>query len=222
MERFDKAYVRVGKVDAIIASAAAHHRFLWIHPFADGNGRVARLMSYAMQLESLETGGIWSIARGLARNEADYKLHLAACDLPPRNDLDGRGTLSEEALGEFTSFFLKTCIDQVDFMERLVQPNRLRDRRDRIRLWAEEEMRSDRLPPKADVVLEAILYRGELLRGEVAALLGTSERNARRSTSALLDIGVLASASSRAPLRLTFPATLAGRWMPGLFPDKSG
>lgn len=218
MARFDQAYARLGKVDAIIASAAAHHRFLWIHPFADGNGRVARLMSYAMQLDTLDTGGVWSIARGLARNEAEYKRHLAACDLPRRNDLDGRGTLSEEALAEFAAFFLKTCIDQVDFMERLVQPDRLRDR---IKLWAEEEMRGDRLPPKADVVLEAILYRGELPRGEVAALLATSERNARRLTSALLDIGVLASASSRAPLRLTFPATLAGRWMPGLFPDKS-
>jgi Fic family protein len=36
---------------------------LWIHPFLDGNGRVARLMSHAMLLEALGTGGIWSIAR---------------------------------------------------------------------------------------------------------------------------------------------------------------
>jgi Fic family protein len=28
--------------------AMAHHRFLWIHPFQNGNGRVSRLMSYAM------------------------------------------------------------------------------------------------------------------------------------------------------------------------------
>jgi Fic family protein len=217
MERFEQAYARPGRVDAIIASAAAHHRLLWIHPFADGNGRVARLMSYAMQLETLDTGGVWSIARGLARNEAEYKRHLAACDQLRRNDLDGRGSLSEEALAEFVAFFLKTCIDQVDFMERLVQPDRLRDR---IKLWAEEEMRGDRLPPKSDVVLEAVLYRGELPRGEVSGLLATSERNARRVTSALLDVGVLTSASTRAPLRLTFPAAQAGRWMPGLFPDK--
>jgi hypothetical protein len=30
--------------------------------------------------------------------------HLAACDLPHRNDLDGRGNLSEENLAEFTKF----------------------------------------------------------------------------------------------------------------------
>jgi hypothetical protein len=67
-----------------------------------------------MQLETLDTGGVWSIARGLARNEAEYKRHLAACDQLRRNDLDGRGSLSEEALAEFVAFFLKTCIDQVD------------------------------------------------------------------------------------------------------------
>ncbi len=28
--------------------ATAHHRFAWIHPFSNGNGRVARLLTYAM------------------------------------------------------------------------------------------------------------------------------------------------------------------------------
>ena len=54
-----------------------------------------------------------SIVDNLARNVDAYKSHLAACDQPRRNDLDGRGNLSEENLAEFTRFFLKTCIDQV-------------------------------------------------------------------------------------------------------------
>ena len=107
LERFETAYSGLGKTDAILAAAGAHHRLLWIHPFLDGNGRVARLMSHAMLLETLDTGGVWSIARGLARNVAAYKSGLAACDLPRRNDLDGRGSLSEEALAEFTRFFLR-------------------------------------------------------------------------------------------------------------------
>src|SRR2546422_753682 len=83
------------------STAAAHHRLLWIHPFMDGNGRVARLMSHAMMLDKLDTGAVWSVARGLARNVSEYKKLLADCDLPRRNDLDGRGALSEEALAEF-------------------------------------------------------------------------------------------------------------------------
>ena len=42
----------------------------------------------------------------------------------------------------------------------------------------------------------------------------------RRVVSALLALGVLASDRPRAPLRLVFPAALASRWMPGLFPER--
>jgi hypothetical protein len=101
-------------------------------------------------------------------------------------------------------------------MESLIQPDRLRAR---ILIWAGEETRLGKLPAKAGNVLESILYRGELPRGDVDAVVATGERQARRIVAALLDAGVLTSTRPRAPLRLLFPATLAGRWMPGLFPE---
>ena len=217
LQRFEEVYGRLGKSETILAAAAAHHRLVWIHPFLDGNGRVARLMSHATQLEALDTGAVWSIARGLARNVQAYRGHLAACDETRRNDLDGRGNLSEESLADFTRFFLTTCIDQVSFMERLMQPDQLRAR---ILLWVEEETRLDHLPPKSGSILEALLYRGELPRADARNVVGTGERQARRIVSALLRQGVLTSESTRAPLRLAFPAKLASRWMPGLFPDR--
>lgn len=216
LTRFQESYSLVGKTDTILSSAAAHHRILWIHPFLDGNGRVARLMSYAILRGALETGGVWSIARGLARNVDVYKKHLAECDQTRRNDLDGRGTLSEEALAAFVKFFLETCIDQVKFMEDLVQPARLRDR---ILIWAEEEIRADALPSGSGAILEAVLFRGELPRGDVAVLLGVGDRQARRITSALIKREALTSTSSKSPLYINFSAKLASRWMPGLFPE---
>jgi Fic family protein len=217
LAQFERVYGHLGKTDSILAAAAAHHRLLWIHPFLDGNGRVTRLMSHSMLLDALDTGGVWSVARGLARNVAAYKGHLAECDLPRRNDLDGRGNLSEEALASFSHFFLKAALDQVDFMEELVQPDRLRAR---ILLWAAEEVRLNKLPPKASQLLEALLYRGELPRGEVAGVLAVTPRHARRIVSALIERGVLASKGTRHPLYLVFPAALASRWMPGLFPEQ--
>ncbi len=223
LERYEAVYSKLGKTETILSVAAAHHRLAWIHPFLDGNGRVARLVSHATLLEALDTGAVWSavwsITRGLARNVEAYKWHLAACDQQRRNDLDGRGNLSEESLAEFTRFFLTTCIDQVAFMEQLMQPDQLRAR---ILLWAQEEIRLDKLPPKSGAVLEALLYRGELPRGDAAAIIGTGERQARRVVSALTDRGVLKSESTRAPLRLAFPASLSSRWMPGLFPEQTG
>ncbi len=216
--RFEEGYGHLNRTDSILGAATAHHRLLWIHPFLDGNGRVARLMSHAMLLETLDTGAVWSVARGLARNVEAYKKHLADCDGPRRNDLDGRGQLSEEALAEFTRFFLGVCIDQVTFMETLLQPDRLRTR---IVMWAEEEFRFGNLPPKSVNILEAVLYRGELPRADAAGVVGTGDRQARRIVSALIEKGVLVSDGARAPLRLVFPATLASRWMPGLFPEKT-
>jgi Fic family protein len=217
LARFEQAYGNLGKADRIVSTAGAHHRLLWMHPFMDGNGRVARLMSHAMLLDILDTGAVWSVARGLARNVQQYKTLLTNCDMPRRNNLDGRGALSEEALAEFTRFFLTVCIDQVTFMEGLMQPDRLRAR---ILLWAEEEIRMGQLPARSGSILEAVLYRGELPRGEAAAVVGAGERQARRIVSALLEKGVLASDSPRSPMRLAFPAALASRWMPGLFPEK--
>ena len=217
LERLNKAYANAGRIEAILAAGCAHHRLLWVHPFLDGNGRVARLMSYAMLKSALDTKGLWSVARGLARNEKKYKDHLASCDQPRRGDRDGRGSLSEAALASFTAFFLQTCIDQVQFMESLMKPDRLRDR---IMIWAEEEIRAGNLPAKSDTILRAVLLQGSLSRADAVALLGVNVRTARRITSALLDIGALTSQSTRAPLQLAFPAKLAGRWMPGLFPDE--
>jgi len=216
LKRYEEVYSKLGKTETIIATAAAHHRLAWIHPFLDGNGRVARLVSHATLLDALDTGAVWSIARGLARSVNEYKSHLAACDLQRRNDLDGRGKLSEENLTEFTRFFLTVCIDQVKFMERLMQPDQLRTR---ILTWADEEVRLGNLPPNANSILEALLYRGEVPRGETTAIIGTGERQARRVVSSLIDLGVVTSESTRAPLRLAFPAAFASRWMPGLFPS---
>lgn len=216
LEHWEKAYVSLGSFETVLNNAAAHHRLLWVHPFLDGNGRVARLISYAMLRNALDTCGLWSVARGLARNAAVYKSHLAACDLQRRNDLDGRGNLSEEALVEFTRFFLDTCLDQIDFMEGLMRPS---DLRARIMAWADDEIRTRRLHQKAKLILDHILFNGVLERRDLPGIVGTTDdRHARRIAQPLVKIGLIRSVSTRAPYALAFPAELAPRLMPGLYP----
>lgn len=215
LTRFETAYGECGQLESLLALAASHHRLLWIHPFLDGNGRVARLLTHAILSEKLDTGGLWSLSRGFARQVQLYKQHLAACDMTKRNDLDGRGHLSQEALIDFTRWTLETAIDQVDFMQKLMEPSRLRAR---ILLWAKEEIAMNHLPPQTITVLEALLYRGEVGRGEMAALLNVSDRHARRLLSPLAKLGILVSDEPKSALKLGFPAALASRWMPGLFP----
>ncbi|MDE0008995.1 MAG: Fic family protein [Gammaproteobacteria bacterium] len=215
LERFEAVHARLGRMERILAAATAHHRLLWIHPFLDGNGRVARLMSHAMLSEALGAGGLWSVCRGLARREAEYKGLLGNCDLPRRHDTDGRGNLSEEALIAFCRFFLATCIDQVEFMTRLIDPQGLRER---IVAWTQVEIAASRLPPRSDRIFDALLLQGELPRGSVATLLGTGSRQARRLTAALMARGTITARSTRAPLRLAVPAALLEQWLPNAFP----
>jgi Fic family protein len=93
MEGFCDEYrsARYPGYSRLIGLACAHHRFLWIHPFMDGNGRVVRLWTDALfRAEGLESYGIWSLSRGLARQSSDYKAALAQADYPMQGTNDGR------------------------------------------------------------------------------------------------------------------------------------
>ena len=110
---------------------------------------------------------------------------LINCDSSRRNDLDGRGNLSEEALANFSRFFLETCLDQVSFMTNLIQPERLKNR---ILSWVEEQ----ELPAKSGRLLAAIIYKGgEISRKEAAGIIDVGERQARRILLILIKKEVL-------------------------------
>ncbi|MBV5317254.1 MAG: Fic family protein [Desulfobulbaceae bacterium] len=215
--RFEGAYgvQKMSRVGQITALGAAHHRLLWIHPFYDGNGRVTRLMSHASLLRCGVGSSLWSVARGLARNVQEYKALLMAADEPRRGDLDGRGTLSTQALTSFCEFFLTTCIDQVDFMASLLDPSELLRR---MRQHIEEDVQAGTLPKGSFPLLREALLTGEVPRGRTPEITGYGERMARNVVSSLIKKGYLKSESSRAPLVLVFPIDAVERWFPRLYP----
>ena len=100
-------------------------------------------------------------------------------------------------------------------MEGLMQPKVLRER---IVRWAEDEIGYGNVPALAPRVLDAILFKGSLPRGEVASVMGQSERSARNVTIALSKEGIIFSPGPRDDWQIAFPAKLAPRLMPGLFP----
>lgn len=221
MTRFDRAYQAppLSSFRQIQTVGAVHHRFLWIHPFLDGNGRVARLMSHAL-LKRLGIGtSLWSVARGLAREEELYKKLLARADGPREGDRDGRGNLTQRGLIEFCKFFLDRSIDQVRFMSGLLEPATLLTR---IEIHIEEEVRFKRLLRGSFAVLREAVLSGEVERAKIPMLTGYEERGARNVTAALVDRGMLTASSHRAALRLAFPADVAERWFPNLYPANAG
>lgn len=217
LNRFVEVYGGRGlsRVQKIIAVAASHHRLGWIHPFIDGNGRVMRLFSHAMLRELGVGSELWSVSRGLARQVDDYKSLLMAADEPRHGDLDGRGNLTEAGLVNFCVFFLKSCLDQVSFMENLMEPRELLNR---MEVWCEEEIRAKRLPKGSWPLLREAVMAGEFARGRAAVITGYQERQAGTVLNALIKRGLLVSPTSRSKVRLGFPPNIVERWLPRLYP----
>ncbi|MGH9201115.1 MAG: Fic family protein [Vicinamibacterales bacterium] len=218
MDYFEARYrfEGLGKAAKMLAIPTAHHRFNYIHPFPDGNGRVSRLMSHAMAIQAgIGAHGLWSISRGLARgleSRAEYKQMMDLADSPRQNDFDGRGNLSQTALEAFVLWFLKVCLDQVTFMASLVELETLGRR---LRRLVEE---SETLKPEAAPLLDEALIRGEIDRGEVLRITGLPERSARRVLSDVIEAGLLASETPKGPVSLRFPASSQEILFPRLYP----
>jgi Fic family protein len=217
MTYFEERYrfADLGKAARVLATAAAHHRFNYIHPFPDGNGRVSRLMSHAMAHRAgIGAHGLWSISRGLARGlveRSEYKVMLDRADTPREDDLDGRGNLSQRELSAFVLWFLQICLDQVRFMAGLFE---LKTLAHRLRRFVETD---ESLKPEAARLLEEAAIRGEFERGDASRITGLPERTARRALNDLLSLGLLASATPKGPVSLRFPANVADVLFPRLY-----
>jgi Fic family protein len=218
MQRFAERYASraLGAAGKILAIPAAHHRFNYIHPFPDGNGRVSRLMSHSMiQVAGIGAHGLWSVSRGLARgleSRQDYKRMMDHADTPRQGERDGRGNLSLSALEDFTEWFLKVCLDQVVFMSSLFDVPNLKAR---LKLYVE---RSGRLKPEAYLLLEEAASRGEFARGDADRITRLPERTARIVLGQAIDEGLLGSDTPKGPVSLRFPSTALDLLFPQLFP----
>lgn len=219
LERFSEAYNPGGldSVTRVLAAAAAHHRLAWIHPFLDGNGRVARIFTHAyLKKAEVHGQGMWAISRGLARNRSDYLTALAEADEHRRGDLDGRGNLTERGLVSFCGFFLKTALDQINFMRRLLDLDGMQKR---IEAYAQQQALIENLPKESGRLLKEIFIRGKLPRGEAALLTGKAERTGRRIVKQLLEQKLLLSDSDKGSLKLAFPVKAVGYYFPRLYPE---
>lgn len=213
LDAYAEAWQRLPKTPAHIL--LAHHRFAWIHPFLDGNGRVARLLSTAMLARyGFEADGLWSLSRGLAKRKDRYYEHLALADSPRQGDFDGRGVLSLKGAMQFAHFMLDTGEDQIGFMTARLQIEHVKDRV--ARFCAERKLVMGRDERAAPLLIEA-MFMGKLERGAAPRLLGLGERAARAVVSECVEDGLLTAPSHRGDLTPVFPVYAAAYLFPHLF-----
>jgi Fic family protein len=225
MDGWAERYRALAGTEALVIGAAcSHHRLTWIHPFIDGNGRVARLHTHLLLDAMGLTHGLWSPMRGLARTQERYFARLNNADLPRRNDLDGRGSLSQEELVEFARYFLEICLDQVRFMSERLDLTSLKERLRALLVHLEGEpwqIGSERSLVKLDA-LEALHYvamAGPIERSRFVAMTGLGDRTGRRVVASLLHFGVLTADTHRASLTFAIPLKSLRFLFPNLWPE---
>ena len=210
----------VSMADQLIALAAGHQRLAWIHPFSDGNGRVCRLHSHAwLQRQKVGALGLWTISRGLARQRADYYAALGAADARRQGDHDGRGNLSDRGLADFCVFFLRTALDQIEFMSGLLDLHSL-SRRIEAHVHVKHAEWSSAQREQVVRVLKAALIEGKLERGAVPHLIGRGVTTASAIIRLALDAGLVDSPNAvKGTLRLVFDSRVLDSYFPKLFQD---
>jgi Fic family protein len=220
LDRFHAFYgdKHILETDRLTVIAAAHHRLAWIHPFGDGNGRVIRLQSQALLIRhGIASHGLWTLSRGLARWRQRYYAALETADRGRQGDLDGRGNLSDAALGGFCVFFLETMLDQIQFMSGLLDLSALRTRVERyfqfqalhLKRYREELMR----------VVRTLVDEGEIPRARVREITGKAATVSVEIIKLGLGEGLLETPSPKGPLRTAFPAKVHEFFFPQLFQD---
>lgn len=102
----------------LLKAAIAHHRFVWVHPFGNGNGRTVRLFTYAMLVKTgfnVNVGRIINPTAVFCSNRNDYYSYLSEAD---------KGT--EQGMITWVEYVLKGLKEEIEKIDKLTDYNFLR------------------------------------------------------------------------------------------------
>lgn len=95
----------------LLKAAIAHHRFVWIHPYGNGNGRTVRLFTYAMLVKTgfnVNVGRIINPTAVFCSNRNDYYNFLSKAD---------KGT--DEGIMAWVEYVLKGLKEEIEKIDKL-------------------------------------------------------------------------------------------------------
>ena len=96
----------------LLKTAISHHRFTWIHPFGNGNGRVVRLLTYALMIKygfNVKDGKLLNPTAVFCNDRDLYYQMLSKAD-----------EASDEALLEWCDYVLSGILLEVSKVNKLL------------------------------------------------------------------------------------------------------
>ena len=169
---------------AIIAAALAHYQFECIHPFADGNGRLGRMLIVTMLCRSgLISRPLVYVSPYFDKYKEDYFLLL-------------RRVSTEGAWVEWVRFFCVGVAEQAG--DGLLRARRMLELRQQFADTITQERASARLREFADFLFERPAVRAT----DVATRLGVRPQQAQRYIDRLVEYGILREVTGRSYARV--------------------
>ena len=96
----------------LLKTALVHHRFVWIHPFTNGNGRTVRLLTYAMLVKqgfNIHVGRILNPTAIFCINRSSYYDYLGLAD-----------TGEKKGLLQWCEYVLKGIKSEIEKIDKLL------------------------------------------------------------------------------------------------------
>ena len=101
----------IGPQFDLLRVALAHHRFVWIHPFGNGNGRTVRMLTYAMLIKMgfrVNQGRLINPTAVFFADRDRYYDNLSEAD-----------TLTDEGLLGWCEYLLEGLLDEINKVDHL-------------------------------------------------------------------------------------------------------
>jgi Fic family protein len=177
MKRFLDWFNRPSDMDPVIKAAVAHLWFVTIHPFDDGNGRIARAIAeMGLSRGDRSKDRFYSMSSGIEAERTEYYLQLESTQ---------RGSLD---ITSWLAWFLG-CLDRVIDASDTMLASVLR----KARLW--QRINTEPVNERQRMAINRMLehdWEGHLNTSKYARLVKCSQDTALRDIKELLDRGVLA------------------------------
>lgn len=166
------------ELPAPIIAGIAHYQFATIHPYYDGNGRTARLLTnLILHLSGYGLKGIYSLEEYYARNLQEYYAAISVGE--SHNYHMGR---AEADISNWVQYFCQGMADA--FANVRVQAEKLKEKPDQSSLLRELDIRQKR-------ILHAFRKSRFLKTKEIADYLGVSARTALTLCNSWVESGFL-------------------------------
>ena len=163
----------------------AHHRFVWIHPFSNGNGRVARLFTYAMLRRTIFASRGRSALNPSSVFGHDREAYIAA--------LEAADSLSSAGDLEWSTFFARGIRDDLQRIVLLQDHDYVLDY---LLVPALQDLAAGgAIDLETEAALSVVAKQGVAKAGELTEALPGSSSQRSRAIRKLIDADLLRTAT---------------------------